>query len=377
MPPRASCWRRDGALRTSRRRRPLPSTAPGRTTAKTSDTRPSAPTGISVVNGESSDRIGKPFDTSDPVHNAYANPDTAGITFRTAWADIEPESGQYDFSKLDAVFDNAEAHGKWVMLILIPGFGTPAWALQGVKTGTFDIQYGPGAAKASPMALAVPWDGTYLSRWFAFLKVIAMRYGDRPSFREIAAAGPTSVSAEMSLPDADADVAQWKKLGYTEQAYVDAWKQTFTAYATTFPKQMFSLSLHPALPLPQESDRTTGRDQVIALGVKYPKQFALQEDGLNGNRGDTGYGYTEVLAHSGQIATGFMMSTSATQHPDKEGSSSDAVKSLTMAIDMALTRSSAGASVDYVEIYEPDALNPAMHPLLQSTEQKLTAPGKR
>jgi hypothetical protein len=46
----------------------------------------------------------------------------------------------------------------------------------------------------------MPWDTVYLKRWFAFLKQVSDRYGKSPTFKMIGAAGPTSVSVEMTLP---------------------------------------------------------------------------------------------------------------------------------------------------------------------------------
>jgi hypothetical protein len=123
-------------------------------------------------------------------------------------------------ARLTLFFANAEQNGKWVALILIPGFGTPGWAMQGVQSGMFTIPDGPGSGMLLP--LPVPWDQTYLSRWFTFLKVIADRYAGRASFRKIAAAGPTSVSAEMSLPESPNDIVQWEKFGYTTQKHINA-----------------------------------------------------------------------------------------------------------------------------------------------------------
>ena len=110
--------------------------------------RTNLPVGISVVNLINASRVGKLFDTSNPTLNAYANPNTSGVTFRTSWADVEPEEGKFDFSKIDTVLANAEKNSKWVRLILVPGFGTPGWALQGVQSGMFRIPYGPGAAQS-------------------------------------------------------------------------------------------------------------------------------------------------------------------------------------------------------------------------------------
>ncbi len=117
------------------------------------------PYGISVVNLIDASRVGQLFDTSNPTLNAYTNTNTSGGTFRTSWADVEPENGKFDFSKIDTVLANAERNGKWVRLILVPGFGTPAWAMQGVQSDTFSIQYGPGAG--TPKRLPIPWDSVY------------------------------------------------------------------------------------------------------------------------------------------------------------------------------------------------------------------------
>jgi hypothetical protein len=318
------------------------------------------PHGISVVNAVNAERVGKLFDMSDPTLNAYANPNTAGVTFRTSWADVEPEEGKFDFSKLDTVFSNAEKNGKWVNLILIPGFGTPGWAMKGAQSGTFTIQYGRGNGKSLPLPL--PWDQTYLSRWFTFLKVIASRYGDKTSFRMIAAAGPTSVSSEMSLPESREEISQWKKFGYSSERYVAAWKQTFSAYSATFPHQYFSLALHPALPIPDAHQKASVRAQIINLGLQYPTQFALESDGLNSSRTDRTLEL--VRDHSGQVVTGFMMSTAATDKPQRMGGTDDPALALKKAIDVGVEPNRAGKRVNFLQIYEPDVLSKDMQSVL-------------
>ena len=320
--------------------------------------------GISVVNRLGTYRTPggvKVFDTSNPTLNAYTNPNTSGVTFGISWADVEPEDGKFDFSKLDTVFANAEKNGKWVDLILIPGFGTPGWAMQGVQSGMFAIQYGTGTGTVLP--LPVPWDQIYLSRWFTFLKVIADRYAGKTSFRMIGAAGPTSVSSEMSLPDSRNDIVQWEKLGYTPQKYINAWKQTFRAYSSTFPHQYFSLALHPALPIPDPRQKAYVREQITSLGLQYPSQFALESDGLNSSRSNETLGL--VKDHSGQVATGFMMSTAATLRSQRMGAEGNPPLALRKSIDKGMEPNSAGQHVNYLEIYEPDVLADEMQPVLR------------
>jgi hypothetical protein len=326
--------------------------------------------GITTVNLVGADRAGRLFDTSHPTQNAYTNPNTTGVTFRTSWAAVEPEEGRFDFNKIDTVFANAEKNGKWVDLILIPGFATPDWAMQGAQSGMFAVQYGPGAGTGTLLPLPVPWDRTYLSRWFTFLKAIGSRYAAKTSFRMIAAAGPTSVSSEISLPDSQNDIDQWKNLGYTTQKYVQAWRETLGVYVSTFPHQYFSLSLHPALPIPDKSQGPQGREQIVSLGLQYPSQFALESDGLNSSRSDVTLGL--VRDHSGQVCTGFMMSTAATDRSQRMGAEGDPPLALRKSIDVGMEPGKSGQHVNYLGIYEPDVVADAMQPELRHAASLFT-----
>jgi hypothetical protein len=122
----------------------------------------------------------------------------SAVAIQVNWRDLEPVQDKPDWSRLDAVFAAAESANKWVILEIAAGFFSPAWALQGAQTDTFEIQYGPDHATSAP--LPMPWDRVYLGRWFTFVKQLADRYGRSPAFRMIAAAGPTSVSPEFTLP---------------------------------------------------------------------------------------------------------------------------------------------------------------------------------
>ena len=88
----------------------------------------------------------------------------------------------------------------------------------------------------------MPWDRVYLDRWFAFVQRLGERYGRSPAFRMIAAAGPTSVSEEMSLPPGPSDMQKLLSDGYTPAKYLGAWEETFHVYAGAFPNQCVSLA---------------------------------------------------------------------------------------------------------------------------------------
>jgi hypothetical protein len=111
---------------------------------------------------------------------ALNNPCISGVALQIHWSDLEPAQGNPDWSKLDGLFAAAEASKKWVHLEIFPGFFAPAWALEGVKSDQFTIQYGPG--RGTVLKLPMPWDTVYLNRWFAFLKEVGARYGKSSAF---------------------------------------------------------------------------------------------------------------------------------------------------------------------------------------------------
>jgi hypothetical protein len=329
-----------------------------------------------VNNFEPSTRVGSLFD-----ERTVTNPNVAGLTFRTSWADVEPAEGDFVWTKLDTVFGNAEKNSKWVELVLIPGFGTPAWAVQDVQTATFGVKYGPG--KGEDLLLPLPWDQTYLNRWFAFLKAVSARYQNRPSFIKIAADGPTSVTAEMSLPNEPADLCTWVKVGYTSDRLIGAWQQVFDNYAQIFPRQYFSLALYPPPPIVSatrcDSDNLRGTDHnesqrvrtvIVGLGAdNYPKQFVLQTNGLTAAKEDPSNsgGYALVKSYSGKVLIGFQLTTSAIMHPANMGDPDGATalqKSLQKGVD---------AMAQFLEVYEPDVLSPAAQSVLASFASALAS----
>jgi hypothetical protein len=187
------------------------------------------PNGLVVVIGN------KPQEDQSLDLRALNNPFISGVARQIKWRDIEPVQGKPDWSKLDQLFAAAESSKKWVQLLIFPGFFSPPWALEGAKTELFAMQYGPG--KGTVESLPMPWDRVYLDRWFAFLKQLSDRYGKSPAFRVVAADGPTSVSAEFTLPNAPKDIKTWLNDSYTPPKYIGAWQEVFQFFASHFPNQ--------------------------------------------------------------------------------------------------------------------------------------------
>jgi hypothetical protein len=303
------------------------------------------------------------------------SPLISGVALQIHWSDLEPAEGQPDWSKLDQLFAAAASAKKWVQLLIFPGFFAPPWALQGVKTESFSIQYGPGSGAVE--TLPMPWDKVYLTRWFAFLKLLSDRYGKSPAFRVVAAVGPTSVSAEFTLPNSPEAIRKWQSDGYTPSKYVGAWQAVFQVYAADFPNQYVSLSEGGGLNIndagriaPRERERTRQAvvdDAMRLLGHRFALQMSDVHAGAGPHVANSEGEERFVIGYIGRCVTGFQLRTSAEHGSAVMGAQGNPPLALKKSLDDALLPNGAGRHVDYVEIYEPDILAPDLQPVLQST----------
>jgi hypothetical protein len=302
------------------------------------------------------------------IEQALKNPFISGVGFQIHWSDIEPVQGKPDWSRLDELFAAAESSKKWVQLCIYPGFFAPPWALEGVKTEQFPVQYGP--EKGTIMSLPMPWDSVYLAHWFAFLKQLSHRYGKSPAFRMIAAAGPTSVSTEMTLPQTPKDMKTWQKNSYTPSKYIGAWHKVFQVYAADLPNQYVSLSVGNGLNINDQGKIHRGegmrtRQTIIdqAMGL-LGRRFVLENDNLHAGPNNQHDPTSFVMSYSGRIITGLEMRSSAERGSAGQGAPGDPPLALRKSINKGMEPNNAGQHVNYLEIYEPDVLADEMQPVL-------------
>jgi hypothetical protein len=88
----------------------------------------------------------------------YTNPAVDGIVIRTFWSDVQPAPDQFDWSFIDSQVQAASVSGKKVILLVLPGAFTPQWALQGVQSAQFVVDY--GFVRGTTVTLPLPWDAT-------------------------------------------------------------------------------------------------------------------------------------------------------------------------------------------------------------------------
>jgi hypothetical protein len=326
--------------------------------------------------------------------NAAENPAIAGLMIRVDWLDMyRPQwSSLIDWSITDAVFAQALKYGKFVVLSFVPGFATPQWALSQIMLkDEFCIQYGsvPFVAKAGQSStLPMPWDTTYQNLWSNFLQQVSLRYASNPQFRMIAAAGPTSISEEMSLPGAGApgeckkaqidteNLTTWPNHSYTADMYIKSWDQVFGKYASFFSGQVVSLALYQGLPVGASKTvpfpKTDTPPMVIGKGTaNLPLTFAVEANGLTPDSPGKPIYDLVVKSHVSKLVTGFEFATSALLKPEQQGDAADPTNALCLSLQTGLS-----AGVDYLEIYEEDAntLDPSVQALLQTAANQLLSP---
>ena len=302
------------------------------------------------------------------LNNAYIS----GVAIQINWRDIEPVQGRPDWSRLDGLMAAAQSSHKWVQLAIFPGFFSPAWALEGAKTDRFAIPYGPGHGTVTE--LPMPWDRTYLDRWFAFVRQLGERHGGSSAFRMIAAAGPTSVSEEMTLPNSPPAIAKWLADGYTPTKYLGAWDEAFRVYADAFPNQCVSLA-GPGLPILEHGrmDRAAhlrARQEIADQAMRvFGRRLAIQSNDLHsGHAPIEAPDYTDFInSYSGRIITGFeMRGGSQGPIPSKiMGAEGNPPLALRRSIDKGMAANNAGRHVSYLQIYEGDVLPAEMQPVLE------------
>lgn len=307
------------------------------------------------------------------------HPLVSGLAKQFLWRDLEPVRGKPDWSQLDSLFGAAEGAKKWVRLLIYPGMNSPPWALEGARVGQFAREYGPGTGTIETQPM--PWDPVYLNNWFEFLKQVADRYGHSPAFRMIAAAGPTSMTTESTLPRTPADLPKWMAAGYTPQRYIEAWRQTFRTYAMLFPHQYVSWAIGGGVGINDKGRKDLSqiprtRQALIDLGIQVlGRQFVLEDDDLHA--GGQRQEITDmVLAHTGRVVTGLEMicRVSGGTCAKAMGAAGDPPLAFTRTLDRAFQPTASGKHINFLEIYEGDYLAPQMQGVLRDAAARISRP---
>lgn len=210
---------------------------------------PASSYGLYVIGGTRDERTWTRLVTAEGIK---------GVALSATWADLEPRSGEYDWSDLDARIDIVAKAGKKVGLRVLPGITTPEWVF-GAGAARFEfVDRNPNHSErfykrghrqqtfGQKLAIPVPWDERFLTAWERFVTALGEHYKSAP-LAMIHVTGPTRHSAEMVLPHEDEDIRQWQAAGYTPDKLVGAWKRCVDVFARAFPNTALVLNLSPTI----------------------------------------------------------------------------------------------------------------------------------
>jgi hypothetical protein len=169
------------------------------------------------------------------------NPAVSGIVLMAQWcrvSTVDPDSGatntglayiDYAINAIDAWNATTSGTQKTLQLVVTPGFNSPPWLFDQLTScdGLFlvpTLSASPPPPPVSPTCgytklfyetengantqtkLPLPWNPTYKAKWGSFLRTLKTHLdaiANPNDFVAIAVAGPTSSSAEISLPNND------------------------------------------------------------------------------------------------------------------------------------------------------------------------------
>lgn len=263
------------------------------------------------------------------------NPDLDGLSLRAGWSEVEPAEGAYDWSLFDPVIAHAVRHAKKVMLRVLPGARTPEWVyaagaarFEFVDGNRYHDTYG------RTLAMPVPWDPVYLSKWERFIAAFGAKYADHPAVTIVAVTGP-AVGGEMHLAD-KRNAAAWHAVGYSNASLIDSWKRTIDAFRAAFPCRHLTVALAKPVDFGRPAEVVDAVVRHCAL-----RRVGLQGNWLSAKTSPSFHSYAQVARHSAAAPVGFQMLCSASR--GRFGGK------LSQAIDSALN-----AQASFLELYRLD-----------------------
>ena len=263
---------------------------------------------------------------------SWTNPSLDGMRIRPDWSEIQPSSSTFQWSTIDAVLNLGTLHGKTIGMSVAAGIPTPQWVYDAGAT-RYQLQDGSG------LSMPIPWDATFQTKWFAFVRAMGQRYDANPALGYIVISG-LGQYVETGLAKTSADVAALTALGGTT-AWVGAAKQIIASYAEAFPTTPFFITA--ATPFYNE-DGESALQQVIDWGVAtYPGRFGIMNASLNADSTTVYYPNLAVYTYHTTQPVGFQLLCAEEDHGRLGGTLSQA---LTQGVLLG---------GKFIEIYQQDA----------------------
>lgn len=286
-----------------------------------------------------------------------------GWLVRPGWDTVEPQEGKYEWAYIDAEIALAKKLRKKITLSVLGGPQTPEWVY---KSGAKPFEYTMPVGRKRDAKLPLLWDEAYLKAWAKLIAALGKRYDGEGTVVLVHITGATGNGLEMQLPFTPPDRAKWEKVGYTPEKAVRGWKRIIDTFADAFPNKPLDIDIHPVL----------GSDQVAADVAAYGskklgKRFGLFGGWLSGKDASEDRHHAGMHALAKQYGpkgfTAWQMVASQTANgSNPKFDNLFASRGLKAAVEQGMTW-----NARYFEIWETDATNEKLHPVLKELAEKL------
>ena len=274
------------------------------------------------------------------------NPYLTGVLLAAQWNEIEPEEGRYDFSTLDRCVEIVRKAGKQYKFKVMTGMYSPEYIY---KTGAIrfnTIVANPNRSNyGEPASIPVPWDPVFQRHFSRLIKAFGEHYASDSHCVAATLTCANYMSAEMHLPKSPEDMKQWAKVGFTTDKLLRVYCQYMDEWAAAFPRQLICLHMSKTTNLSDMSDHEFV-ERIVRYGLeKHPRQFALQNNGLNGRRENRDDPDHPLYKFKDRLLNGYQSVASFTTTPERQGS-----------IEMS-TLNFVRADAEYWELWEADGMS--------------------
>ena len=292
-------------------------------------------------------------------------PFIGGWLVRPGWHRVEPKEGQFDWGYIDGELAQAKRLHKKITLCVLGGPQAPEWVYD-AGAGSFTSRFGANRkyGKKTDREIKIPvlWDETYLAKWTALVLALGRQYGGEEAVALVHITGATANGLEMQLPFMPQDREKWRQLGYSAAKATAAWQRIVDAYAEAFPGKPLDIDVHPVL----GSDKVA--KNVAAYGsAKLGRRFGVFGGWLNGKPAEKDSYHAPMYALAAKYGPkgfcAFQMIGNQTRQPERfaEGG-------LKAAFEQGMKW-----NARYFEIWEVDALNRELHPMLSEISWQLNS----
>lgn len=327
------------------------------------------PTGVFSLS-----RAGVPADDA-----VFLNPDVAGVSLRQSWIKIEAVQGQYDWSYFDGEIARAKSAGKKVLLrVMAGGINTPSWVFSaGVQTFTFVNSNPDDTTYGYKMTIPVFWDPILLAKRKNLIVAMGAHFANNPTVVLVSSSGANSITDDWNVPQTDADIKNWKAIGYTSAKLTTACQQEVDATMAAFPTQTVLMAVSQNGLLDATPD-TVARAVVSYARGKYGARFVLQKNNLAAVTKDPmltpppQLGPWRIMADNVPQGAGQMLwyvTGDSTGRMNGNGLPFDPATTLRRAVQIGLYH-----RLNYEEIYEQDIVNPDLASVVHYAASNLTVP---